>query len=297
MSRRLVWERDGRDWPNREASHFVTAAGLRWHVQQLGSGPVLLLLHGTGAAIHSWRGLAPLLTRHFTVVAPDLPGHGFTGAPRPRGLSLPGMAALVNGLLLTLGVRPMLAVGHSAGAAILIRMTLDGHLAPRGLVSLNGALLPLGGVSGQIFSPLAKLVSVTSLVPRLFAWHATADRRVVERLLAQTGSSLEIQDIEYYRRLARSPGHVAAALGMMANWDLRPLARDLPRLTTPVVLVIGENDRMVPPKDAARVRDRLPRATIECLSGLGHLAHEERPRKIAALVMRLARSERVLPAS
>ncbi|MFN5717015.1 MAG: alpha/beta fold hydrolase, partial [Bradyrhizobium sp.] len=74
----LVWSRDGTDWPNRNASVFVEAAGIRWHVQRMGEGPSLLLIHGTGAATHSWRDMLPLLARHFSVVAPDLPGHGFT---------------------------------------------------------------------------------------------------------------------------------------------------------------------------------------------------------------------------
>jgi len=81
MIGKLVWERDGRDWPNRDASRFVRAGGLRWHVQKTGTGPVLLLVHGTGAATHSWRELAPLLARRFTVIAPDLPGPGFTQRP------------------------------------------------------------------------------------------------------------------------------------------------------------------------------------------------------------------------
>src|SRR5206468_2126887 len=62
------------DWPNRAASLAVEAGGLRWHVQRAGHGPVLLLLHGTGAATHTWRDLLPLLATDFTVVAPDLPG-------------------------------------------------------------------------------------------------------------------------------------------------------------------------------------------------------------------------------
>src|SRR3954470_13494112 len=113
--RRPRWEMEGRLWPNREASSFVQAAGLRWHVQRMGQGPQLLLVHGTGAATHSWRGLAPLLARRFTVVAPDLPGHGFTEAPSPDRLSLPGMVAALDGLLRALDVSPALAVGHSAG--------------------------------------------------------------------------------------------------------------------------------------------------------------------------------------
>ena len=50
---RSIWEVDGRDWPNRDSSRFVTAGGLRWHVQVAGTGPVVLLVHGTGAATHS----------------------------------------------------------------------------------------------------------------------------------------------------------------------------------------------------------------------------------------------------
>lgn len=286
---RPVWEREGRDWPHRDASRFVRAGGLRWHVQQMGEGPVVLLLHGTGAATHSWRGLAPLLARHFTVVAPDLPGHGFTEAPPSRGLALPAMAEAVQALLRVLGLDPALAVGHSAGAAILLRMTLDGRIAPRGIVSLNGALLPFGGIPGQIFSPLAKLLASSALVTRLLARQA-AERVVVERLVRDTGSGLDAEGVELYGRLARSPGHVGAAFGMMANWDLKPLLRDLPRLVPPLVLVAGGGDRMVPPAHAYRVHALVPTATVERLPGLGHLAHEERPELIDAIVTRLART-------
>ena len=59
----------------------------------MGDGPDLLLLHGSGAATHSWRDLAPLLARDFRVIAPDLPGHGFTETPGGDGLSLPGIGA------------------------------------------------------------------------------------------------------------------------------------------------------------------------------------------------------------
>ena len=90
MSERLSWQRDGRDWPNREFSRFVSAAGLSLHVQVMGDGPAVVLAHGTGSSTHSWRTLAPLLARRFTVIAPDLPGHGFTEMPETRRLSLPG---------------------------------------------------------------------------------------------------------------------------------------------------------------------------------------------------------------
>ncbi len=295
MSDRRGWQRQGRDWPNRDSSRFVRAAGLLWHVQVMGEGPVLLLAHGTGAATHSWRALAPLLARHFTVVAPDLPGHGFTDTPATARLSLPGMAKSLQGLLRTLNMTPTLAVGHSAGAAILVRMTLDGQIAPRGLISLNGAFVPLEGVQGQIFSPLARLLVGLPLLPQLFAWRAKDDA-VVGGMLESTGSRIDPQGVALYGRLVRNPAHAAAALGMMSQWDLHPLLRDIGRLAVPLLLVVGANDRAVPPAQAARVRDIVPGATLVSMAGLGHLAHEERPDDTAAVMLGFARQLGVLPA-
>lgn len=281
------WERAGADWPNRSASRFVNAGGLRWHVQVVGNGPVVLLIHGTGAATHSWRGVLPLLADHFTVVAPDLPGHGFSDIPPTPHLSLPGMAKATGQLLEALGLAPALCVGHSAGAAIAARMSLDSSVAPAGLVSLNGALLPLRGFAGRFFSPAAKVLANLPLIPDLVAWRAK-DRAAIERLMADTGSRLDPAGIEFYRRLMASPRHIEATLGMMANWDLDAFVRDLPKLAAPLAMVVGANDRTVPPRDAQRVRLLLPNAVVETQAGLGHLAHEEDPAAAAASIRRHA---------
>lgn len=281
---RLVWTKDGVDWPNRDASEFIEAAGYRWHVQRMGQGAPLLLIHGTGAASHSWRGLLPILAQNFTVVAPDLPGHGFTQSPPSHRLSLAGMAADLSELLRVLKIRPEVVVGHSAGAAILARMCLDGKIAPQLLLSLNGAYLPFGGVAGHLFSPLAKLLVLNPLVPHVFAWQASSDG-AVERLITNTGSSIDAEGIALYRKLVNNPAHVASALRMMANWRLESLVKDLPRLKPKLVLVAASNDRAISPATAQRVRSLVAGATIEPLGGLGHLAHEERPELVAQLVI------------
>lgn len=293
-SDRPVWDSDGRDWPNRASSRFLQAGGLRWHVQVMGSGPVALLVHGTGAATHSWARLAPLLAERFTVVAPDLPGHGFTEMPPQSGMSLTGMAQGLAGLLEAMGLEPELAVGHSAGAAVLCRMCLDRQIAPALMVSLNGALMPFRGLPGQLFSPIARLAASNSLLPRLFAWQAGADRRMIDRMLRDTGSQIDGVELDMYRRLACRSGHVGAAIAMMAQWDLRPLVRDLPRLGTPLTLVVGARDRAVRPAEARRVSAILRSASIVTLPGLGHLAHEERPDEVAQLIVKLAGSAGLL---
>ena len=301
MTQRLNWERDGSSWPHRLQSRFVQSAGLRWHVQQfeaqISSAPTALLIHGTGASTHSWRGLIPLLTPHFKVLSLDLPGHAFTDMP-PGGassqqMSLPGMAHAIGELLATLNVNPALLIGHSAGAALAVRMALDGLASTKLLqhiVSINGALQPLGGLAGQVFSPVAKLMSALPFVPSLFAWQATHPS-VLQKLIASTGSRLDAEGMALYGQLVSNPGHAAGALGMMANWDLPQLAQDLPRLATPVSLLVGSQDHTVPPRQASRLvaswpaGSAAPKPQLTTLNGLGHLAHEERPDLVATAVL------------
>ena len=98
--------------------------------------------------------------------------------------------------------------------------------------------------------------------------------------------------MELYRRLIGNPGHVAAALGMMANWDLNPLLRDLPKLRVPLLLVAGGEDRTISSEQAFRIRDRVASARVHYLRGLGHLAHEERPEDVAQIIVDFASSLR-----
>jgi len=292
---RPSWTVEGRDWPQRERSRFVSAAGLTWHVQEFGAaGPRVLLLHGTGAATHSFRGLAPELARDFHVLIPDLPGHGFTTAPTGDGLSLKGMARLTGLLLDRLGFAPDIAVGHSAGAAILVTMAISHLIEPKAIVAVNGALRPIRGAS--LFSPLAKLLFLNPVAPRLFA-HRARSGDATRRLLEGTGSRIDPRGVELYGRLFRKSGHVAATLGMMAHWDLDRLETEAAGLSVPLVLVTGAGDRAVPPADAEALAARIPMARHLALPQGGHLIHEEQPALIAAIIADVARDAGLLRAA
>jgi magnesium chelatase accessory protein len=289
--------RDGADWPLRETSRFVEAGGFDWHVQRLGRGPPLLLLHGTGGATHSWRSLAPLLAERFDVVAFDLPGHGFT-TPRPGSasfrheldLSLPGMAAAVRALLNRLAFEPRIALGHSAGAAILVQLCADKAIAPDLLVGVNAALRPFEGWAGRMFPAIARLMFLNPVTPRLFAW--SADEAAVANMIRGMGSRIDARGVQLYARLLANPAHCAGALGMMANWRLETLAPDFPRVPARTLLIVGANDKAVPPADAREVAKLFPDACVETLPGLGHLAHEEKPAEVARLVFAYAQAAR-----
>jgi magnesium chelatase accessory protein len=283
MYEKPSWERLGQDWPNRAHSQFVSAAGIKWHVQTMGDGPVLLFLHGTGAATHSWAGLMPLLARHYKVVAMDLPGHGFTDTPNGYGLSLPGMARLISALISKLDIQPVAIIGHSAGAAIGAELILTGAIGAQHLIALNGAFKPFDGLAAHVFPVVAKLIALNPITILALASRG-GDKTRVRQLLAGTGSKLSDDMIDFYARLFGVAGHVNGVMGMMARWELGKLVPRLPKLEAKMTLIVGTGDKTIPPDVSRDVASMVKGAHIVALEGLGHLAHEEVPELVAAAI-------------
>jgi len=284
------------DWPNRELGRFVRAGGVNWHVQIEGSGPVMLLLHGTGAATHSWRDFLPIAAQHFTVIAPDLPGHGFTIGRPAGGLSLAAMSKALAALLTELDVNPEVIVGHSAGAAIAMRMVLDGSVKPAALIGIAAALLPFPGIAQHLFPTLAKLLFVNPFAPHIFAQMARRSGAVGGFLERSTGSTIDSAGATHYARLFARADHCAGAIGMMANWDLEPLKRALPSLAVPVLLIHGDRDAAIPIAAAREGAELIPGATLVTLPRLGHLLHEEAPQVVFDHIAAFVRDTAILPA-
>lgn len=279
----LNWNREGLIWPHRESSQFIAAGGARWHVQRMGAGPPLLLLHGTGASVHSWRGLMPLLARDNEVIALDLPRHAFTTGHNAYAMSLPSMAGEIAKLMQALTVKPAAIVGHSAGAALALQLALDhGYAGP--IVGLNSALRPFPGPFAQIFPAVAKALFINPLVPRIFASTVDLTGGAGRFMWRSTHSRIDAEGLACYRTLLKHSGHAGGALAMMANWDLPGLRERMGQAANPVLLIHGSNDPAIPLDWAREAQGWLANARLDVLPGLGHLAHEEAPEKAAALI-------------
>ncbi|MEO1230065.1 MAG: alpha/beta fold hydrolase BchO [Myxococcota bacterium] len=277
------WDREGRDWPHREHSQFIELNGTRWHVQVTGRGSTVLLLHGAGAASHSFRDLVPFLAPHHRLVIPDLPGHGFTRVPQGAPLDLCSMAGALASLMKALDIDSCAVVGHSAGAAIGARMALEGRVGVTGWLGINPALLPLDGWAGVFFAPAARAVASSPWLPRFLSWSSRRKDRV-RRTIEGTGSRLDDRGLELYARLVGCSGHVEGTVRMMAEWDLESLARELTRISAPMLFIVGEGDLAVRPHTVLSLARRLG-AGVETVPGLGHLVHEEAPRRVAPLIL------------
>ncbi|RGP41338.1 Pimeloyl-(acyl-carrier protein) methyl ester esterase [Altererythrobacter insulae] len=282
----LSWQRDGRNWPHRECSDFIQADDLRFHVQRMGEGPALLLLHGTGASAHSWHRVMPLLAKDYTVVAPDLPLHAFTGGePVSRRAALSGMVRAIAALLQELQIAPAAIVGHSAGAAIALEMARVG-IVPQTttIIGFNPALTPFPGAAAQVFPGLAKLLLLNPFVPKVFSGvsrFAGDPKRFLER---STGSQTDPVSLQCYAKMFANSNHARGALAMMAHWDLETFSKQLGEIANPIQLIHSRGDLAVPLGSVEGAAARLPNARLDVWDGLGHLAHEESPHRAAQTI-------------
>ena len=278
----MDWSRDSEIWPNAKHSRFVACAPHRWHVQEAGSGRSVLLLHGAGGATQSWRSMFPILAGEAHVIAPDLPGQGFSKMGTRTRCGLEDMSDDLARLLKQEGWHPDIVVGHSAGGAL--ALWLAESLGVPTVIGLNAALGKFEGVAGWLFPLIAKAMSLNPLVPPLLARMTGSETRVRE-LLAATGSRTDPLGVALYRKLMSDAGHIDGTLAMMARWDIDPLLARLPTINAKVMLVTGELDGTVLPEVSARAATRLPDASHVKLPELGHLMHEEAPEKICGLIL------------
>lgn len=268
------------DWPNREASRIIRGPIHEWHVQESGSGKGVLMLHGAGGSVHSFADLFANMGRDHHVLAPDLPGHGFTRLGAQRRSSMDAMAQDVGALCQSLDFAPHTIIGHSAGAAIALQMART--MPDVVMIGINPALDHFEGLAGVVFPAMAKMLAAVPFVPRLFSGVSSRPERV-RSLIESTGSTLTPEGIALYGRLISHEGHVNGALSMMAQWTLNDLLRALPDIQARTLFITGENDRTVPPRVAEQAGRQMPHATVTNLPGLGHLVHEEAPEQVAAL--------------
>lgn len=277
------WDALRASWPNAASSRFVEAAGVRWHVQVAGTGPAVLLLHGTGGASHSWGDVLPLLARDHTVIVPDLPGQGFSSA-LPEPPTITAMARAVRALCAALALEPAVAAGHSAGAAILLAMARDGLLPLAGIAGFGAALVAPPAAYRELVAPFLAPVVTSSFTARIGA-ALGARRMVADALLSATGSPVPDPQRARYRALFAAPSHVRGAMALMAHWDLAGLMASLESVTLPpVTLVHGTRDAFVPIAALRAAAARLPSATVVAWEGAGHLLHEERPGETEAVI-------------
>lgn len=271
------------DWPLRAASRCIRVAPQQWHVQVTGTGDEdVLLLHGAGASSHSWHRLIPYLDDRFRMIAPDLPGHGYTQSPRGRA-RLPDVAQDISRLLEHMSVAPRMIIAHSAGAAIALEMVRRGWASPDRVVVINGALEDFKGPAGVLFPVMARVMALNPLTGMWLSQRNSPQQ--VRSLIGATGTTLDERALRLYGRLVARRSHVDGTLAMMAQWSLSELNKALGSINVPTLFLHGREDQAVNIAVAERACARMPNAELILLSGVGHIAQEEAPERVAQEIL------------
>jgi len=254
------------------------------------NSPCLLLLHGTGSSHESFAPLWDRLPTDYGLVIPDLPGHGesaFDRSPIPAfGLNV--VADWLSWALEALDLHPTLVIGHSAGAAAGLVLTIRQPRLP--LVGLAPSLVPPPALYTHLLGPW--MGPLIRSLPSLALGHwLTGHPAVIHRMLDSTGSRLPQSQQLIYERLFKSRSHLEGTLSFMAGTELADLLAD-ERLSEVecLRLIAARDDRWIAEGPLSRLVQRaLPQAQVQWLPSGGHLFHEVDPTAVLACLASLIR--------
>jgi pimeloyl-ACP methyl ester carboxylesterase len=257
------------------ASRFVDVDGMQVHYRDEGSGPTVVLLHGTSSSLHTWDGWVSELSRRYRVVRFDLPAFGLTGPSPARDYGMDAYAGFVDHVTTRLGLGTFVLGGNSLGGRIAWHFAIVHPERIRGLV-----LVDAGGyrstASGR---PWAFRLAEHHMLPRILT---RLDPRplVVDGLRKSYGDPTRIRPgvVDRYVELSLRPGNREAFIDRMQTDSPDDSAR-IASLRTPTLVLWGAKDRLIDPKSAERFQHDIPGAKLVVYDDLGHIPMEEDPQR------------------
>ena len=263
-------------------SQFIEVNDLTVHYKETGSGePLFVLLHGFGASLFSWREVMEPFGQLGRVIAFDRPAFGLTERPMPEDwngqnpYSPETQVDLVIGLLDELGLEQAILVGNSAGGTVALNTALT-HPERVQAVILVDAAIYAGGGSPAWARPILNTPQMQHLGP-LIARQIQKNGRAFIESAWHDPFQITPEIFDGYEKTLLSE-----------NWDLalweltaasHPLGLDerLGELSLPILVITGDDDRIVPTEQSLRLAQDIPGAELAVIQDSGHLPHEEQP--------------------
>ncbi|HLK36066.1 MAG TPA: alpha/beta hydrolase [Polyangiaceae bacterium] len=251
-------------------SRFVDVDGMSVHYRDEGTGPAVVLIHGTGSSLHTWDAWASALSTQYRVVRFDLPAFGLTG-PRPDDdYRIETYVEWVDHVVSKLGVPRFALAGNSLGGEIAWRYAAAHPDHVGALVLVDAAGYPRVGTAPMVF----RLGSVP-LVAGVFA-HLDPRRLVDQTVHHVYGDPTRVTAdvVERYYELSLRPGN-RAAFGARTSTPYVDRTALLGSLRMPTLILWGDKDALIPVANAQRFAAAIAGATVKTYADLGHVPMEE----------------------
>lgn len=282
----VEWEQHREVVFHADYSCFVEVDGVRLHYQEAGdpAAPPMILIHGFAASNLVWsKVFLEFAAAGYRVIAPDLPGYGYSAKPRHLDYTIAGQAEMVVGFLKQLEIDRSVFLGSSYGAAIAATIALDHPTLVEKLIMVGAVnnnkptrylLMRLFGspIIGDILSPL--LVGSRRLL-----------RLRMKRVYDRHSWVLDERRVDARHLPLRTRGAHRAIIRTVRRWDAERVSREAHLLTPPTLLLWGDTDREVPLADGERLHEAIPGSRLIVFRDCGHLPHEEYPTEFVKLVL------------
>lgn len=266
---------------------------VHWRDEGCRDCPAMILLHGSGASLHTFAPLIPRLGAEYRVITFDQPGHGLTG-PHPMGdYSAGGLSQALDAVAAAAGLEHFILGGNSMGGWVSWRYALAHPERVDALLLIDAAGAPMR--EGE--TPPAPSIGFRLLrnpLTRPIAEHVTP-REVIAKTLLDSVAVDEIVDdamIDRYWELLRFPGNRRATVKRAVTDREDDFAARLKEIAAPALVLWGAEDTFIPKSAATTFDERIPNADIVILDGVGHIPMEEAPERTANAILRFLEKQR-----
>ncbi len=276
-----------------EVDH-VTIHGHRRAFVKIGHGPALLLLHGLGCDHLTWEPVLDRLAEHYTVIAPDLLGHGRSAKPR-ADYSVGGYANGMRDLLTVLGIDKVTVVGHSFGGGVAMQFAYQFPERTERMV-----LVGSGGLGPEV-TPIIRAITTPGYQQAMGVLTLPGIRHVGIaglRVAAATGSrhTRDLREVADIYETFKDPAARAAichVVRAVVDWKGQIVTMaDRAYLTDvmPMAVIWGQDDHVIPVSHARRAAALAPKARVEIIPNAGHFPHKDHPERFARILHEFVRS-------
>jgi pimeloyl-ACP methyl ester carboxylesterase len=261
-------------------SQFIRLNNLDVHIKTRGQGePVFVLMHGFGASLYSWNKVMDRLGEVGTVIAFDRPAFGLTERPMSwqgeNPYSPDAQMNLVVAILDHYGVKRAILVGNSAGGTLAMEIALKYPERVSALVLVDPAVYNGGGAPAWI-RPLFNTPQIRHLGP-LFARQLQSSGEEFLRSAWHDPNLLSAEQQALYKKPLLVENWDRALWEMTLASRSSNLVARLDQFKLPILVITGDDDRIVPTEESVRLGGELPGAHLVIIPAAGHVPHEEQP--------------------
>lgn len=250
----------------------------RIHYYEAGSGEPLILVHGIGQSVYTWRNVMGILKDHFHVYAIDLPGHGFSGKPE-ISYSVEEFALSIEAFMNAKTIVSASFVAFGEGAGYVLDFAMHNPERTKGVILISPVISSgAGGLlkTRTINSVFGQLASKRMPTPQ--AVRATLEDAYFDRTLVTD----EVVD-EYYAGMMDRDFRTITRLSMM-NFVDDGIIQNSYTLKNPVLVIIASDDKITGGRSSDFLRLHFGNGSLYDVRNCGYLVHEEKPKRVAEAI-------------